>query len=42
VRLIAIMVLVAAALVMAVRHQRVRRGLMAPLSMKAAWTPPSG
>jgi len=31
-----------ALLVMAVRQQLVRRGLMAPLSMKASWTPPAG
>jgi hypothetical protein len=31
--------LLAAALVMAVRYLLVRRGLMPPLSMRAAWTP---
>lgn len=40
-RAIAIAILAGAAVVMAVRHQLVRRGLMAPLSMKVAWTPPS-
>jgi MFS family permease len=40
-RVIAIAVLLAAVTVMAVRHQLVRRGLMAPLSMKTAWKPPS-
>jgi hypothetical protein len=39
-RVIAIAVLVAAALVMTLRHQLVRRGLMAPLSMREPWTPP--
>lgn len=39
-RVIALAVLVAAALVMTLRHQLVRRGLMAPLSMKQPWTPP--
>jgi hypothetical protein len=36
-----LLLLASAALVMALRHRLVRRGLMAPLSMKAAWTPPS-
>ncbi len=40
-RVIAIAVLVAAITVMVVRAQLVRRGLMAPLSMKADWEPPS-
>ncbi len=39
-RVIAIAVLVAAASVMTLRHQLVRRRLMAPLSMKQPWTPP--
>jgi Na+/melibiose symporter-like transporter len=39
-RVMALAVLVAAGLVLAIRHGLVRRGLMAPLSMKAAWTPP--
>jgi hypothetical protein len=40
-RVLAIAILVAAATLMAVRRHPVRRGLMAPLSMSASWTPPS-
>jgi EmrB/QacA subfamily drug resistance transporter len=40
-RVIALAVIAAAVLVMAARSALVRRGLMAPLSMKAEWTPPS-
>jgi Na+/melibiose symporter-like transporter len=40
-RVIALLVIASAAVVMAVRAQLVRRGLMAPLSMDASWTPPS-
>ncbi len=39
-RVVALAVLLAAAVVMTIRHQLVRRNLMAPLSMKAVWTPP--
>jgi MFS family permease len=39
-RALAALLVGAAALTMAVRHQLVRRGLAAPLSMKADWTPP--
>jgi MFS family permease len=39
-RVVALAVLVAAIVVMAIRHELVRRDLMAPLSMKAEWTPP--
>jgi MFS family permease len=39
-RVIALAVLLAAGIVLAIRHGLVRRGLMAPLSMKSAWTPP--
>ncbi|MBV9917720.1 MAG: MFS transporter [Solirubrobacterales bacterium] len=39
-RVLALSIVVAAAAVMAIRHRLVRRGLMAPLSMKAQWTPP--
>jgi hypothetical protein len=38
---IALLLLASTALVMALRHQLVRRGLMAPLSLKAAWTAPA-
>jgi MFS family permease len=41
-RVLAVAVLVAAAVVMAVRHQLVRRGLVAPLSMKTDWRSPPG
>jgi MFS family permease len=39
-RALAAMMVVAAGLTMATRHELVRRGLAAPLSMKVAWTPP--
>jgi MFS family permease len=39
-RVLAIGVVAAAGVTMAVRHQLVRRGLAAPLSMNASWTPP--
>ncbi len=39
-RVVALMVLLSAVIVMAIRQVLVRRGLMAPLSMKAASTPP--
>lgn len=39
-RALAIGVVVAAGVTMAVRHQLVRRGLAAPLSMNASWRPP--
>lgn len=38
-RVVALMVLLAAAIGMTIRRELVRRQLMAPLSMKAAWTP---
>src|SRR5947208_2742384 len=38
-RALAVAVVAAAGLTMAIRHQLVRRGLAAPLSMKANWTP---
>lgn len=41
-RTLAIGVVAAAAVTMAVRHHLVRRGLAAPLSMKANWRPPEG
>lgn len=39
-RVVALAVLLAAIIVMVIRQALVRRNLMAPLSMKAAWTPP--
>jgi EmrB/QacA subfamily drug resistance transporter len=39
-RVLAIGILAAAVVVMALRHHLVRRGLMAPLSMKKPWEPP--
>ncbi|MGN6171065.1 MAG: MFS transporter [Solirubrobacteraceae bacterium] len=39
-RTVAAIMVAAAAVTMAVRHQLVRRGLAAPLSMKVNWTPP--
>ena len=39
-RTLAAIMVGAAAVTMAVRHQLVRRGLAAPLSMKVDWTPP--
>ena len=41
-RLLAGIVIAAAGVTLAVRHQLVRRGLTPPLSMKADWTPPGG
>jgi MFS family permease len=40
-RVVALAVLLSAITVMGIRQALVRRGLMAPLSMKAAWTPPA-
>jgi hypothetical protein len=39
-RVLAGMVVAAAGVTLAVRHQLVRRGLTPPLSMKVDWTPP--
>lgn len=41
-RTLAVAVVAAAGVTMAVRHRLVRRGLAAPLSMNANWTPPEG